>query len=56
MADITAHVAAAAADVCELVGIRPTAILARMIAERLQELVEVEFDAAAEENERVPEC
>jgi len=52
---ITAHVAAAAADVCELVGIAPTAILATMIAERLQELVEAEFEAAAEESERVPQ-
>ncbi len=51
---ITALVAAAAADICELVGIAPTAILARMIAERLQQLVEAEFDTAAEENERVP--
>lgn len=50
---ITALVAAAAADICELVGIQPTAILSKMIAERIQECVEAEFDAAAEENERV---
>ncbi len=52
---ITAHVAAAAADICELVGLQPTAILAKMIAERLQQLVEAEIEEMAAEGERIPE-
>jgi len=46
-------VAAATADICELVGIIPTAVLARLIAQRIQACVEAEFEAAVAESERI---
>lgn len=52
---ITPHVAACAFDICDLIRIPPTSKLARLISKRVQECVEAEFDAAAEENERIPE-
>lgn len=48
---ITEAVAKCVTDVCDLVGCQPAAVLGRLIAERIQECVEAELEAALLEQE-----
>ena len=48
---ITEAVAKCTSDICDLVGIAPTKVLAELIRERIQECVEAELDKALGEPE-----